>query len=281
VIVSASYCDDIPAHYGPWFMKRLEAGYCRTYDSEGVRFHRVALTRAAVDCFVFWTRNARPFLAHFEEIERRGFPFIVQYGITREAAQAVEDMHALAGAFGPRRTVWRYEPMQVNPQTTLAWHAANFERLARELAGATDEVVVGFGSRAGSERTSAEALPRENVEATRQMLKGWTAIARAGGMRLSVCSQPDYLVPGTSPARCIDARRLSAVAGREIAVETSPRWAGCLCARARDIGAPPEAGLAPCGAASLPRRENHDEDGEFLVPPPAPALAADGAALPF
>jgi hypothetical protein len=280
MIVSASYYDDIPALYGPWFMKRLEAGYCRTYDSEGLRVHRVALTRSAVDCFVFWTRNARPFLEHFDEIERRGLPFIVQFGITRPVAQAVEDMHALARAYGARRTVWRYEPIEVTFQTTLAWHAENFERLARELAGATDEVVVGFGGRKHVERSDAEGLAAD-VEENRRALKGWAAIAGASGMRLSVCSEPDFLVPGTSPARCIDARRLSAISGREVAAETRPRWSGCLCARARDIGAPWHEGVAARGAALAPRRETHDENGEFLVPPPTHTVATDGAALPF
>jgi hypothetical protein len=35
------------------------------------------------------------------------------------------------------------------------------------------------------------------------------------------------------------------------------------------------------GAALAPRRANHDENGEFLVPPPAQSIVTNEAALPF
>src|SRR5688572_24977156 len=125
-------------------MRRLDAGYCRTFDSQGLRFHRIALTREAVGGFVFWTRNARPFLPCLDEVSRRGFPFIVQYGITGESADSVRDMHELAASCGPRSIVWRYEPMAITAHTTLAWHVENFDRLAHELEGTTDEAVLAF-----------------------------------------------------------------------------------------------------------------------------------------
>ena len=273
MIVSASFHDDIPAFYGPWFMRRLAAGYCRTFDSQGLRFHRVALDRESVEGFVFWTRNARPFLASLKEIRRRGFPFIIQYGITAEESDpAIADLHAIGSAFGSRAAVWRYDPI-VLAERPAAWHAQNFENLARGLEGATDEVVVAYSPDQNGETTEREEK--------RDLLKQLATLAATRDMRLSVCSQPAYLVPGTNPARCIDARRLSAIAGREIAVETRARWPGCLCAAALDIGAPLEKSLEVDGPALVPRRRDHEEDGEFLVPPPADLPEADAATLPF
>ena len=268
MIVSASYNDDIPAFYGRWFMKRLDAGFCRTFDTQGLQLHRVPLTREAVDGFVFWTRNARPFLPHFETLHRRGFPFVVQYAITGESKDSVADAHELARAYGPRAVVWRYAPLVLSAETPLPWHMRNFERLVRAMQGATDEVVVAFDGH-------RPAATGEIRAAVKQM----AALACACAMRLSICSQPDYLVPPTSPARCIDAKRLSDVANRPVAAETHPRWSGCLCAAARDIGAPLE-DRSIQGPVLAPRREDHDEDGEFLVPPP-PIAAAKGADLPF
>jgi hypothetical protein len=271
--VSASFHDDIPAFYGPWFMKRLAAGYCRTFDSQGLRFHRVALDRESVDGFVFWTRNARPFLASLSEIHRQGFAFIVQYGITAEKSDAaIADLHAIGSAFGQRATVWRYDPI-VLAERPAAWHAQNFGNLAHDLEGATDEVVVAY-----SPDRNGETNEREEK---RDLLKRLATLAAARDMRLSVCSQPAYLVPRTNPARCIDARRLSDIAGREISVETRGRWPGCLCTVALDIGAPLEKSLEVDGPVLVPRRRDHVEDGEFLVPPPAKLPEADAATLPF
>ena len=39
MIVSASYRTDIPAFYGDWFLKRLEAGVCRVVNPYGGQTH--------------------------------------------------------------------------------------------------------------------------------------------------------------------------------------------------------------------------------------------------
>jgi hypothetical protein len=52
-------------------------------------------------------------------------------------------------------------------------------------------------------------------------------------MTPSLCAQTDLLRDSLAPARCIDAKRLSDVAGVPIASRQRP---GCLCAEARDIG---------------------------------------------
>ncbi len=68
MIVSASYRTDIPAFYGDWFSRRIEAGSCRVVNPSGGRVYETALTPDAVDGFVFWTRNAAPFLDTLEAI---------------------------------------------------------------------------------------------------------------------------------------------------------------------------------------------------------------------
>lgn len=301
VIISASFSADIPAFYGRWFMKRLDAGYCRTFDSHGLKFHRVALTRESVDGFVFWTRNVGPFLSQLAEIWRRGFPFIIHYGISGrshglrsisgKATPAVRHMHMLASAYGSRCVVWRYEPIAVTSATSLEWHLSAFGALARKLKGTTDEVVVSF---AEADSESSRCLMRSTpsaderaaqIEERRAFLKQVVAAAGTHGMRLSICSQPDYLVPGAAPARCIEAKRLSDVACRAIAVETRGNRPGCLCAAAQDIGGQLEHEsiwrFAWHGTAAISRRRTHNPDSEFLFPPPAHFAQVGGADLPF
>ena len=94
MIISASYRTDIPAFYGDWFMNRLRAGWCSTRSPYGGPPARVSLLKQDVDGFVFWTKNLRPFVKHLAEVSRRGFPFVIQYGINgypRELERSVVD----------------------------------------------------------------------------------------------------------------------------------------------------------------------------------------------
>jgi len=152
MIVSASYKTDIPAFYGEWFMRRLAAGHCRVANPYGGPPFTVPLGSAAVDGFVFWTRNLGPFLDRLETVAARGFPFVVHYTVTgypREldaatigADLAVGHIRAVAARYGRRAAVWRYDPIVFSSVTPPAWHRRTFAGLAGQLAGAVDEVVV-------------------------------------------------------------------------------------------------------------------------------------------
>lgn len=94
MVISASYKTDIPAFYGEWFMNRLRAGYCKMVNPYNGRPIRISLLAEAVEGFVFWTKNVGPFLKHLDEVQQRGFPFVLQHtinGYPRELEQAVVD----------------------------------------------------------------------------------------------------------------------------------------------------------------------------------------------
>lgn len=296
MIVSASINADVPAHYGAWFMQRLDAGYCRIARADGFGYPRVPLTRDAVEGFVFWTRCVEPFLPVLGRMQRDGYAFTVQFAITgypREidpapasAKAAAAQLAKLASEFGPRVAVWRYDPLLVTPLTPLEWHHGNFERIARALAGATDEAVLAFARfRRRPRRTRSGDMTRTDPEPgqKRDLVKRLAQIADSYGMRLTLCAQPDWLAPGVAPARCIDARRLADVAGRPIAIETAGFMPGCLCARATDIGDRDAPG-GGCFGGDVPRRSarrGHDAAGEFLFPAARRFTRARGENLPF
>jgi hypothetical protein len=94
-------------------------------------------------------------------------------------------------------------------------------------------------------------------------------------MRLTLCSQPQNLVPGAAAARCIDADRLSQVAGRPIAAPEKGNRPGCACHQSRDIGDYDTCphGCVYCYAVRTPalarrRYRAHDPASPFLIPPP-------------
>ena len=154
MIISASYKTDIPAFYSRWFLNRLEAGHCLMVNPYGRQTHRIYLSPAAVDGFVFWTRNAAPFGDALEAVAARGTPFMIQMTVTGyprvlesnvpETARAVDQIRALARRWGPRAVVWRYDPVVLSSLTDERWHRTNFTGIAEALKGSTDEVVLSF-----------------------------------------------------------------------------------------------------------------------------------------
>jgi hypothetical protein len=301
MIVSASYRSDIPAFYGDWFRRRLRAGVCRVANPYGGPAYRVDLTPAAVDGFVFWTRNAAPFRAALAEVAARGLPFVVQYSVTGypralEASvprpeAAVAEIRALAARYGPRAVVWRYDPVLLSSLTPAAWHRANFTRLAAALRGACDEVVLSFAqiyakTRSNTARAAARhgfAWHDPEAEEKRALLRELAGLAAEQGLSARLCAQPELLAPGLAPAACVDAGRLSDVAGRAVAARQKGNRPGCLCAESRDIGAYDSCphGCVYCYAVRRPelakrRFRAHDPAADSLTasaPKPAPVKA--------
>ncbi|HZH25776.1 MAG TPA: DUF1848 domain-containing protein [Azospirillaceae bacterium] len=292
MIVSASYRTDIPAFYADWFLARLRAGHCRVANPYGGPPGRVDLTPGAVDGFVFWTRNLAPFAAALDAVDALALPFVVQMTVTGypraldrstiDAATAVDQMRTVRDRWGPRAAVWRYDPIVLSDATGADWHLANFAALAASLAGTVDEVVVSFLEPYRKTTRNMDAAARRHgfvwhrpdVAAQRGLTVRLAAVAAEHGMALAVCTQRQLAdLPGVAAARCVDAGRLSDVAGRPLAARTKGNRPGCLCAESRDIGAYDTCihGCAYCYAvasreAAQRRHGAHDPSGEALLP---------------
>ena len=292
MIISASYRNDIPAFYGRWFLNRLRAGFCRVVNPYGGPTRVVSLARESVAGFVFWTRNAGPFQAALAGTAARGFPFVVHYTITGypsplepsvvPAERAVATVRELAARYGPRAVVWRYDPVFITSVTPPDWHLETFARLATALRGASDEVVLSFTQIYAKTRSNSDRAARRHgftwsdpePETKADLLAELAAIAQSQGFTPTLCSQPELADAGLSPARCIDAARLSDVAGRPIAARAKGNRPGCLCAESHDIGAYDSCphGCIYCYAVRRPelakrRHRSHRVEGEFLITP--------------
>ena len=300
MIVSASYRTDIPAFYAEWFRRRLRAGTCRVANPYGGAPYEVRLTADAMDGFVFWTRNMRPLLADLDEI-RRVAPFVVQFTLTGYpralessvigVEEGVAQLRELRRRFGPRAAVWRYDPIVFAAGMDAAAHETGFAALARALAGTVDEVVLSVMTPYKKTRRNLDRAARRHgfawqdppPEETRALLERLATIAAAYGIAPTLCSQPELLVPGIGEARCVDAERLSDVAGRPIAARESGNRPGCRCALSRDIGAYDTCphGCVYCYAVADRDRavahfRAHDPESDCLAPerrPAAPAYA--------
>ncbi len=290
MIVSASYRTDIPAFYARWFQERLAAGEAWVSNPYGGRPARISLARGQVDGWVFWTRNPLPFAEALEAVAARGEPFVVQmtvlgYPRALDVAvippdRALTAMAALRHRHGPHAVVWRHDPIVFSSLTPPAWHRETFARHARALRGVVDEVVVSVmqvyaKSRRALDRQAARhgfvwRDPPDDEK--RALLADLAAIAAEERLRFSLCGQADLGrdLPGVSAAACVDAARLSAIAGRLIAARPRPHRP-CGCAESRDIGAYDTCpqGCAYCYAVrshdgAKRRHVEHDPAGAFL-----------------
>jgi DNA repair photolyase len=286
MIISASYKTDIPAFYGRWFLNRLGAGFCRMVNPYGGQTYRIDLTRPAVDGFVFWTKNLGPFLGALDVVADAGFPFVVQHSVTGlptalersvpDWERAAEHMAHVRDRWGPRAAVWRYDPIVTTDSTPPSWHRETFARIAGRLRGVTDEAVVSFLQpyRKTARNMDAAGQPWRDPdqEEKRALLADLAGIAAEHGMALTLCTQPELEgVPGVVPTRCVDAERLSDVAGRPVSAREKGNRPGCFCAESRDIG---DYDTCPHGcvycyavanrATAQRRFAAHDPEGEFL-----------------
>ncbi len=255
MIVSASYRTDIPAFYGAWFRARLAKGFALVANPYGGADYRVGLDPATAEGFVFWSRNPVPFRPILEDLAAENRPFILQFTITGypralEAAvpateTAVATLIDLSRRFGKRAIVWRYDPILISDLTDEVWHGANFARRAGALAGSVDEVVLSFAQiYAKTARNLAAAANRQGFawrdpvdDEKRSLIARLAERAAEAGMTATICAQPHLAAGPSRPARCIDAGRLSDVAGRPILARAKGNREACACHESRDIGA--------------------------------------------
>lgn len=299
MIVSASYRTDIPAFYAEWFLRRLDEGFALVRNPYSAQMYRVDLRPQRVTGFVFWTRNFGPLLERLDRLRAFGRPFVVQFTITDyprqiepaviPAEKAVAQMHRLAREVHPLCPVWRYDPVLFTSLTPTEFHERNFARLAAALEGATDEVVISFAQIYAKSRRNLDAAARRHGftwtdapdDAKRELAARLALLARRHGMRLTVCSQPEYLAPGAEEARCVDVRRLARISGEPLEAPLKGNRPGCACHESRDIG---EYDTCPHGClycyavrhrrVALARYRAHDPASPSLLPlaeePPAP-----------
>lgn len=247
VIISASRRTDIPAFFPDGFAACLARGLVEYRNPYSGTLATASLGRGQVAAFVFWTRNPRPFFPVLRRLERAGYPSIFHVTVTGLGAalepsapdpgSAVAAVRALSELVGPRRVLWRFDPILPGeePEALLA----RFEALSAALSG--------YASRC----TVSLARPyRKSLRATRGTPGVWgdaarlrdaaariAGTARARGFDARSCCSPLLAEWGIPPAPCVDGEYLNALyPGTGIPAVPSPSRPGCLCSASRDIG---------------------------------------------
>jgi hypothetical protein len=249
MIISASRRTDIPAFHSEWFFRRLREGFVlmRNHQAdEGYR--RVSLAPEVVDCIVFRTKNPAPMIARLDELRDYNYLFNITmnpYGREMESAlprlvERVGIYKRLASMIGPRRMVWRYDPVMISAIYDLDFHRRAFEYLCRELATHSFKCMIGFiiNHRFIMGRMAPMSI---NVRSEGDMLaigEAFGRIAARFGLRIESCAT-EVSLDGFGIARgaCIERAQIEDITGyRFEKVRENYLRPNCRCMESIDIG---------------------------------------------
>lgn len=310
MVISASRRSDIPAFFGEWFIRRIREGFVHARNPRNPRsVARHSLDPGEVDCIVFWTRNAKPFLPRIDELSGRGHVFYFLYSLNAYGADiepglpgvelGIDGFLELADRVGPGRAIWRYDPILLGRNIDIAWHIDRFAAIASRLRGSAGACVISFLDMYRHLKKPSEAgLFREPLEAEiDQLARALGEIGAECGIRIQTCCESAALEPyGISRGACVDGDRIAELrlaAGLPAASFPKDRNQRplCACARSVDIGTYDTCsyGCAYCYASRSPAKldENlraYDPDSPVLCGEPPdriiPARDTPGPGLP-
>jgi hypothetical protein len=256
MIISASRRTDIPAFYAEWMVRRLKEGYCTVANPfNRNQVSRISLRPEDVDAIVFWTRNPRPLISYLDELDSRGYRYYLQFTIlgyprhidpkSPPVATAVETFRELAERLGPRRVIWRYDPIVFTGITPPAFHEENFRRLAESLRGHTQRVVVSIvdmyrkiEKRMKTLDGTPAAVRHCDADDLGSLMCRLAGMAGENGMEVVSCAEEiDLQRFGILPGKCVDDRVIAEAFGIEVPGAKDPtQRKTCGCVVSRDIG---------------------------------------------
>ena len=284
MIISASRRTDIPAFYAPWLERRLEDGFVLVRNPRNpAQVRRISLAPVDVDCFVFWTKDARPLSGLLDRLDGAGYPYYFQWTVTPYGSglepgiapkeEILAAFRTLAGRLGPHRVVWRYDPVIVSEEYPAERHREEFARMCRFLEGSTERCVLSFVDiyRKNRGRGFRETSP----EIMHGLVRSFAGSAAGRGISLHTCCEAeDFGGEGVPRGACVDRTLAERLAGHPLdAGKDRNQRPLCGCAASADIGAYDTcpAGCLYCYAVRDLRtaeanRARHDPDSPFLVP---------------
>jgi hypothetical protein len=283
MIISASRRTDIPCYYSEWFMNRIRAGYVLTRNPMNhAQLSRIPLSPDAVDCIVFWTKDAVNILPHLDELDHSGYKYYFQFTLTpydntieknlRNKAEIEDTFIRLGKMIGKERVIWRYDPIILNDVLDISYHKEQFGRMCHKLSEYMETVTISFVDIYRKIKTNAiRPITDEEVAELGSFI---SITARDHGLRaVACCETMDLSVYGIKKASCIDKTLIERICGTKLNVlHDRNQRNGCGCCQSIDIGAYNTCrnGCIYCYAnyseSSVKSNcEKHNPNGELLI----------------
>jgi DNA repair photolyase len=299
MIISASRRTDIPAFYSEWFMNRLQEGYCLVPNPFNPKqVSRISLVPESVDAIVFWSKNPAPMLDFLPKLEAMGYLFYFLFTLNDypkalepnlpPMEERISTFIELSERIGPRRVIWRYDPIILSNRTDASYHRKAFENVCQQLAGRTQRVIISIITLYRKTVRNLAPLetqgyvfdkePRRNPE-TEALLSHVAKTAAGHGLEIFACAEArDYTFLGIKPSSCIDAALIRELWDTLVSSEKDPgQREHCGCALSRDIGMTDTCphGCPYCYSnmnpkIALTRYKTHDPRSTALIGSPEP-----------
>ncbi len=250
MIISASRRTDIPAFYSDWFYNRIKEGfvYVRNPINKN-HISKVSLLPEHVDCFVFWTKNPKPFIDRLSELSDYKYYFqftINSYSTDLEPNvpkknEIINTFIELSKMIGKEKVIWRYDPILLSEKYTIEYHLKYFDSIAERLNPYTEKCVISFidlykKCKRNLSGTTVREIPETDMK---YLSKGLKRITNKYNLSLETCAENIELTSlGINHNRCIDNVLIERILKRKIhASKDKNQRNECGCIESVDIGA--------------------------------------------
>ena len=249
MILSVSRRTDIPAFYSDWFFNRLREGFVCVRNPMNIhQVSKIMLSPEVIDCIVFWSKNPRPMLSRLDELKDymyyfqftinaydRGF----EVGVPKKEG-IINTFKELSEKIGPKRVIWRYDPILLTEKMDKEYHYRYFEEIAKRLEGYTTTCVISFvdlykKTQSNLKDTQArEPSFKEMLEMAARLF----LIANKYGITIQTCAEEIALDSvGVKHGKCIDNALIEDLLGVKLVVSKDPNQRKeCGCVQSIDIG---------------------------------------------
>lgn len=209
---------------------------------------KVVLKPEVIDCIVFWSKNPKPMLARLDELKDYMYYFQftinpydkgLEMGVPRKEG-IISTFKELSEKIGPKRVIWRYDPILLTENMGVVYHVRYFEEIAKRLKGYTDRCVISFvdlyqkTQRNLKGTTAREPSRNEMVEIASKLC----VIAKKYGITIQTCAEEIALESvGIKHGRCIDSALIEDLLDVKLVVGKDPNQRKeCGCVQSIDIG---------------------------------------------
>ena len=250
MIINTGQRTDIPAFFPEWLANRLREGFvCVRNPYNPVQVSRYKLNPQLVDAIGFCTKNPAPFFPYLDLLNEYGqywYVTITSYGKDIEPGvpnkdKVMEAFKYLSNRIGTYRIGWRYDPIFIDDKYTVKHHLKSFEKMASNLKGCTNHVVISFIDIYDKVKRNFPEARAVSADDKLTLGKEIIQIAADNGMLVKPCAEGDFLDKyGADCSGCMTIQMYEKAIGSRLIAPKSrvqPARADCACYLGADIGA--------------------------------------------
>lgn len=215
-VVSVSRRSDIPAFFGEWFMNKIKKGYVDSLNPFNPNYvSRISLRKEDVICFVFWSKNPKPFIKYLDELDNLGYKYYFQFTLNPydndleinvpSLDERINTFITLSNRIGKDKVIWRYDPIIINDKYDVSFHIKMFKKMADALSSYTNKVMISFIDLYKKVIRNVKDIEEINEETQKEIGLQFANIARNNQLEVNTCSEKVSLSEfGIKKGKCID-----------------------------------------------------------------------------